>query len=102
MNINEMSDEDARKLLQKPWTTKKQLDEVVSTLESTDKQQLIALELVDKDLRLYMSNMQNAWFGQSINPSNLDGVILDAAKKYGLDSSYLHYTTYRLGVELGF
>ena len=101
MRLEQMSDENARKLLQKPWTTKAELDEVVSTLESTDKQQLIALELVDKDLRLYMSNMQNAWFGQSISPSNLDGVIIDSAKKHGLDSSYLKYTTHRLLVELG-
>lgn len=101
MKIEEMTDEAARKLLQKPWTTKAELDEVVSTLESTDKQQLGALELVDKDLRLYMSNIQNSWFGQSVNPANLDGVIIDSAKKHGLDSSYLKYTTYRLLIELG-
>ena len=99
MRIEDMKDEDARKLLQKPWATKKELNDAVSAM---DKHQLGALEMVDRDLRRYMSNIQNAWFGQSINPANLDGVIINAAKNRGLDSSYLHLCTHRLGVELGF
>ena len=99
MKIEEMSDADARKLLQEPWATKKEMNDCFSSISPGQGK---ALALVDKELLAYMSNIDNAWFGQSINPSNLDGVILDAAKKYGLDSSYLHFTTYRLGVELGF
>ena len=99
MKIEEMKDEDARKLLQKPWCEKKELDEAVSSM---DKQQLGALELVDRDLREYMFSPQNSFFGQSINPNNLYGVILESDKKHDLDSSYLHLTTKRLGVELGY
>ena len=99
MRLDEMKDEDARKLLQKPWCDRKELNDAVSAM---DKQQLVALELVDKDLREYMFSPQNSFFGQSINPNNLYGVILDSAKKHNLDSSYLHLTTKRLGVELGY
>ena len=100
MKIELLSDEQAHKLLGKPYATKKEMGEVFSSGISDD--QAMALNLVDKDLREYMFSPQNAWFGQSVNVENLDGVILDSAKRHGLDSSYLHYTTYRLGVELGF
>ena len=99
MKIEELGDEKSKALLQKPWCGHKELNDIISSI---DKQQLIALELVDKDVRLYMSNMQNAWFGQNINPANLYNVILDSAKKHNLDSDYLHATTKRLGVELGY
>ena len=101
MKIELLTDEQARKLLQRPFATKKEMGEVFFS-SGISKQQAEALNLVDKDLREYMFSPQNAWFGQSVNVENLDGIILDSAKKHGLDSSYLHFTTYRLGVELGF
>ena len=99
MKIELMKDEDARKLLQKPWATRKEVNDAASSMQKHD---LEAIELVDKDVREYMFSPQNGWFGQDVNPNNLDGVILDSAKRHGLDSSYLHLTTKRLGVELGY
>ena len=99
MHLEDMPDSKARKLLQKPWAGRKEVNDAVSSI---DRQQLVALELVDKDLLAYMSSPQNAWFGQSINKDNLYGVIIDSAKRHHLDSDYLHLTTKRLGVELGY
>ena len=59
MRLDQMKDEDARKLLQKPWATKKEMNDCFSSISPGQGK---ALALVDKELLAYMSNPDKAWF----------------------------------------
>ena len=58
--------------------------------------QKTAFNKTARALRLYKDSPQNAWFGQSINPANLEGLLRQYSRDNGLNPEYMHLLTYNL------
>ena len=69
-------------------------DEVHSQYDEMTPGQKSAFNQAAKAFQDWQNNPQNAWFGETINPSVIVGQLRDAARRFGLDPAYLQLLTY--------
>lgn len=76
-----------------PYATKQETHDWFSTASEGQKE---AMGKIYKAMLDYKQSPQNAWFGQSINPANLERVLRGYARDYGLNPEALRMATYNL------
>ena len=77
------------------YATKEQVHEVYDTLSDGQKE---AFNKTVKEIHDWRNNPQNAFFGASITPLRIEGVIREYSRDNGLDPNSMFFCTYNVGL----